>query len=126
MRSPIHLFYITGSIVAAMSAAVGIAAESPMLFGFVPGIIGATMAGIATLRFLRRKTDLAGFVATICGFVYYQAFQANPITLPEFAASLVSIPPQDQMVGMFLGNLTTAMLLVSYYVVGFTISYTSV
>src|SRR5581483_8754749 len=60
--------------------------------------------------------DLAGFIATTCGFVFYQAYQANPVTLPDFAASLESIPQADKLLGVFLGNLTTALLLISYHV----------
>jgi hypothetical protein len=112
-----HLAYIVGSFVAAFIAFIGILSASPLLYGLVPGIFGGVMAAIATVRFLKDKTDLAGFVATICGFIFYQEFQANPVTLPDFSASLQSIPLQDQAVGIVLSNLTTAMLLISYRVV---------
>jgi hypothetical protein len=114
--SSFHLAYIIGSFAAAFIALIGILSESPVLYGTVPGIIGGILAGIATVRFLKDKTDLAGFIATICGFIFYQAFQANPVTLPEFSASLQEIPLQDQAVGIFLSNLTTATLLISYHI----------
>ena len=117
MKNSFHLAYIVGSVVAAFVALTGILCESPVLYGTVPGIIGGILAGIATFRFLKDKADLTGFIATICGFIYYQEFQANPVTLPEFSASLQSIPIQDQAVGMFLSNLTTAMLLIAYHII---------
>jgi hypothetical protein len=117
MHTSHHLVYIIGSFVAALIAALGIFAGSPLLYGIVPGLIGATLAGVATVRFLRHKADLAGFIATACGFIYYQAFQGNPVMLPEFSASLLVIAPVDQYVGIFLGNFTAGMLLLSYYAV---------
>jgi hypothetical protein len=112
--SSFHLAYIVTSCAAAFVALVGILSGSSILYGIVPGIIGGIMAAIATVRFLKDKTDLAGFVATLCGFIFYQEFQANPVTLPDFAASLQQIPVQDQAVGLVLSNLTTALLLISY------------
>jgi hypothetical protein len=115
--SSFHLAYIAGSFAAAFVALTGILTESPLLYGIVPGIIGGISAAIATVRFLKDKTDLAGFIATVCGFIYYQEYQANPVTMPEFSASLHSIPMQDQALGLFLSNLTTALLLISCHVV---------
>jgi hypothetical protein len=117
MNATHHFVYIAGSLAAALIASVGIFVESPLLYGLVPGLIGGTLAGIATVRFLQHKVDLAGFVATTCGFVFYQAFQANPVMLPEFSASLAVVAPVDQLVGIFLGNFTTGMLLLSYHAV---------
>jgi hypothetical protein len=108
-----HIAYIFGSVLAAALACLGIWIESPVLYGIVPGIIGGTMALVAAVRFFRSKVDLAGFISTFCGFVYYQAYQANPVMLPEFTGYMFEIPKQDQMVGIGLANLTTAMLLVS-------------
>jgi hypothetical protein len=106
-----HLGYIAGSVAAAFLALLGICYDSPALYTTVPGIIGGIMAGIATMRFLKDKTDLAGFIATTCGFVFYQAFQTNPVTQGEFVVSLQAIPIQDKAIGLVLANLTTAMLL---------------
>jgi len=112
-----HIFYIIGSFAAAIIALIGILYNSPLLYTTAPGLIGGLMAAIAALRFCIHKTDLAGFVATLCGFVFYQAFQANPVTQQEFVGSIQSIPIQDQAVGIFLANLTTAMLLISCRIV---------
>ena len=117
MNAPYHAGYVAGSFLAALVAAVGIYVESPVLYGIVPGIVGGALAAVATVRFLRDKVDLAGFIATVCGFVFYQAFQANPVMLPEFSASLVAIPPVDQVIGIFLGNFTTGMLLLAHHAV---------
>jgi hypothetical protein len=117
MNAGFHPLYIVGSLLAAFLAAAGILIEAPLLYGTIPGIIGGIMAGIAAVRFLKRKIDLVGFATTACGFIYYQAFQANPVMLPEFSGSLIGIPKQDQVVGIFLANLTTAMLLIAYHVV---------
>jgi hypothetical protein len=106
-----HVAYIAGSVLAALLATVGIWADMPVLYGIAPGIIGGVMALVASVRFFKGKKDLAGFVATFCGFVYYQAYQANPVMLPEFTGYMIPIPKQDQMVGIALANLTTAMLL---------------
>ncbi len=106
-----HIVYILGSILAAVLAGIGIWAELPGLYGTIPGIIGGAMALVAALRFFRGKKDLAGFIATFCGFVYYQAYQANPVMLPDFTGYMIAIPKQDQLVGIVLANLTTAMLL---------------
>ncbi len=108
-----HFAYIAGSFIAALVACIGIWTESPILYGIVPGIIGGVMALIAAIRFFRGKRDLAGFIATSCGFVYYQAYQANPVMLPEFTGYMIPIPRQDQLVGIALANLTAAMLLIS-------------
>jgi hypothetical protein len=108
-----HGFYIVGSVVAALLASVGVWTEQPILYGILPGVIGGFMAIVGAVRFFRGKQDLAGFIATFCGFVYYQAYQANPVMLPEFTGYLLPIPKQDQVVGMALANLTTAILLVS-------------
>lgn len=108
-----HVAYILGSVLAALIACVGMWIEVPVLYGIVPGVIGGIMAVVAAVRFFRGKVDLAGFIATFCGFVYYQAYQANPVMLPEFTGYLIPIPKQDQVVGIALANLTTAMLLVS-------------
>lgn len=113
MNKLYHLFYIAGSIIAATLGALGIWLESPVLYGIVPGIIGASTAAVAVTRFFRDKTDLAGFAATAIGFVYYQMYQANPVMLPAFTATLSSIPVPDQMCGVIFGNLTTALLLIS-------------
>src|ERR1039458_3430745 len=113
-----HLAYIIGSFVAALIALAGILSESPMLYGTIPGIIGGAMAIFATVRFLKEKKDLPGFIATICGFIYYQEFQANPVTQPDFVASLQSVPIQDQAIGIFLSNLIPAMLLISCHIIG--------
>lgn len=118
MRADLHGWYIVGSLLAAFSAVAGILLESPFLYGIVPGIIGGGGALVATLRFIRRKIDLLGFVATSCGFVFYQAFQANPVMLPEFTASLQAVPVVDQVVGIALGNLTTALLIIAAHIVG--------
>jgi hypothetical protein len=118
MNSTRHIGYIIASVAAAIIASMGVIADSPVLYGIIPGIIGGTALGIATVRFLKHREDLAGFVATLCGFVFYQGFQANPVTLPEFSDSLAQIPIQDQIVGIFLSNLTTAMLLIAFHVVG--------
>ena len=93
----------------------GIAAHVPFIYGTIPGILGGTLAIIAATRFFRDKKDLAGLIATACGFIYYQAYQANPFTLPDFTSYIAVIPEQDQLFGIFLANLTTAMLLVSYH-----------
>jgi hypothetical protein len=116
-----HFFYIAGSFVAAFIAVAGIFSDSPLLYATVPGIIGGIFAAIATVRLMKDKIDLAGFVATSCGFVFYQAFQANPVTQPEFVASLQSIPIQDKAIGIFLSNLTTAMLLLSCRIVSISL-----
>jgi hypothetical protein len=112
-----HFAYIVGSLVAAIIALAGILSESPMLYGTVPGIIGGAMAIFATVRFLKEKKDLPGFIATICGFIYYQEFQANPVTQPDFVTSLQSIPIQDQAIGIFLSNLVPAILLISLHLI---------
>jgi hypothetical protein len=117
MKSPHHAVYIVASLAAALIAALGVVAGSPILYATVPGIIGGVIACVAAVRFLKDQQDLAGFVATLCGFVYYQAFQANPVMLPEFSDSLAPIAIQDQVVGMFLSNLTTALLLIAYHAV---------
>jgi hypothetical protein len=108
-----HIAYILGSVIAALLAGIGIWFEMPVLYGIIPGIIGGIMAFVAAVRFFRGKADLAGFIATFCGFVYYQAYQANPVMLPEFTGYMIAIPKQDQLVGIVLANLTTAMLLFS-------------
>ncbi len=108
-----HVAYILGSVVAALVASVGIWTESPVLYGIIPGVIGGAMALTAAVRFFRGKTDLVGFVSTFCGFVYYQAYQANPVMLPEFTGYMIPIPKQDQIVGIALANLTAAILLLS-------------
>jgi len=112
-----HAIYIAGSLLAAVIASIGIWNESPALYGILPGLIGGTMAVVAAARFFRRKEDLAGLIATFCGFVYYQAYQANPVILPDFAGYLIPIPKQDQLVGIALANLTTAMLLIATHAV---------
>ena len=94
-------------------ASLGIWIEIPFLYGIVPGVIGGIMAIVAAVRFFRNKSDLAGFIATFCGFVYYQAYQANPVMLPDFTGYMIPIPKQDQVVGIALANLTTALLLLS-------------
>lgn len=111
-----HGAYIIGSVLAAILASAGVWMELPVLYGPLPGVIGAVMLAIASVRFFKGKKDLAGFIATFCGFVYYQAYQANPVMLPEFTGYLIPIPKQDQVVGIALANLTTAILLVSYRV----------
>lgn len=112
-----HAIYIAGSLLAALIACVGIWIDSPNLYGIVPGVIGGVMALVAAARFFRNKVDLAGFIATFCGFVYYQAYQANPVILPEFTGYMIPIPKQDQMVGIALANLTTAMLLAAQHAI---------
>jgi hypothetical protein len=111
-----HAAYFAGSVLAAIFACIGIWIGMPALYGVVPGVIGAVMALVAAIRFFRGKTDLAGFIATFCGFVYYQAYQANPVMLPDFTGYMIPIPKQDQVVGIALANLTTAMLLAARYV----------
>jgi hypothetical protein len=117
MTSSYHALYIAGSIIAALVALAGTAFDLPLLYATLPGIIGGACAAVAAVRFLRNKEDLAGFIATICGFVYYQAFQGNPVMLPEFSASLAAVAMPDKLAGLFLGNLTTAMFLISYHAV---------
>lgn len=97
---------------------MGIFANEPALYGIVPGIMGGAMAAVATARFLKYKVDLAGFAATVCGFVFYQAFQANPVTLPEFSASLTAVDTTDKVLAIFLGNFTTGLLLIASQLVG--------
>ena len=117
MQAELHTTYIAGSFGAALVAVMGIMMESPVVYGIVPGLIGGALALIAGIRFLKYKVDLAGFVATACGFVFYQAFQANPVMLPEFTATLAAIPQIDQIVGIFLGNFTAGLLLISHHLV---------
>ena len=117
MNTPYHFAYIVGSFVAALIATAGIMVDAPVLYGIVPGLIGGSLAGMATIRFLKDKIDLAGFVATTCGFIFYQAFQANPVMLPEFTATLSIVAPIDKVVGIFLGNFTTGMLLLAHHAV---------
>lgn len=119
MKSSLHGFYIGASLLAAVVACLGILADSPVLYGTIPGIIGAITALVATYRFLKYRIDLAGFVATTSGFVFYQAFQANPVTLPDFTAGMVSVETIDRITAMFLGNFTSGMLLLAYLAVGF-------
>ncbi len=116
MKSPYHTAYIFWSAFAAVIALAGTLADWPILYATVPGIIGGSMAALASWRFCMKKQDLAGFIATICGFIYYQEFQANPVTLPDFSASLVGLAMQDKALGLFLANLTTAMLLISCHI----------
>ena len=113
MKTSLHPHYVAGSFVAALIAAMGIVTNEPILYATLPGLIGGVLAVIATVRFLKDKMDLAGFVATVCGFVFYQAFQANPVMLPEFTASLEAIGETDKMIGIFLGNFTTGLLLLA-------------
>ena len=115
MNSSYHPFYIACSLIAALLAAVGIVGQIPILYGIVPGLIGGISAGVAAVQFFREKRDLAGFAANISGFVFYQAFQANPAMLPEFTTYIAPIPLQDQVVGIVLSNLTVAMLLGAYH-----------
>jgi hypothetical protein len=112
-----HFLYIAGSLLSTMVAALGIWTESPVFYGIVPGLIGGSMAAVAAGRFFKDKTDLVGLTATVIGFVYYQAYQANPVMLPAFTASLGSIEIQDQLTGVIFGNLTTALLLLAYWIV---------
>ncbi len=114
MNGYYHGLYIAASFVAALIAVAGIVSDSPIVYGIVPGIIGGTMFVVATVRFFRSKTDLAGFVANLCGFIYYQAYQANPVMLPNFTGYLIPIPKPDQVIGIALSNLTVAMLLGAY------------
>jgi hypothetical protein len=116
MKASFHPLYIAGSVIAGLVAVFGIAADSPVVYGIVPGIIGGAMVIIAGVRFFRDRTDLVGFVSTGLGFVYYQAYQANPVMLPVFTASLFSVPKEDQTIGILLSNLTAALLLVGYRV----------
>lgn len=109
-----HLIYILGSFVSAFVAAGGVAVEEPILYAYMPGLIGATCALIASLRFLKDKQDLAGLIATFCGFGFYQAFQANPVTLPDFTADLDKLAPVDTIPAVFLGNLTTGLMLLAH------------
>jgi hypothetical protein len=118
MNTSYHVGYILASLAAAIIAAVGMTVDSPFCYGIAPGVIGGTVALVAAVRFLKHKKDLAGFVATLCGFVYYQAFQANPATLPLFSDMLVQIPIQDKVAGIFLSNLTTGLLLMACEVLG--------
>ena len=113
MKGPRHALYIAGSGLAAAIAGVGIGLGIPALYGIVPGVIGALMALAAAIRLFRDKRDLSGFIATSCGFVFYQAYQANPVTLPDFASTLALIPVRDQVAGIVLANLTTALLLLA-------------
>ena len=114
MNDSFHTLYIVGSFLAAAIAALGMMIESPAVYGFFPGVIGLTLMVIGTVRFFKHKTDLAGFIATVCGFIFYQAFQANPVTLREFEAGIAVVAPLDKTLGLFLGNFTTGMLLLSY------------
>lgn len=118
MKEPIHIVYFLGSVAAAGIAAAGIAGQAPVVYGIIPGIIGGVLALIAAYRFLIRRRDLIGFTATTCGFVFYQAYQANPVTLPDFTTYIAEIPLQDQIVGIILANLTAAFLLLAYHLVG--------
>jgi hypothetical protein len=120
-----HFKYIAGSIAAAFIALVGIVTDSPALYAVIPGIIGGGMAAVASWRFCSKKEDLAGFIATVCGFVYYQMFQANPVTLPDFSASMASIAMPDKAIGLFLGNLTTAFLLISCHIMSIALHRTT-
>ncbi len=113
MNAGFHALYILGSVVAALVAGLGIALGEPVLYGIIPGIIGGLLTIIAAYRFFRHKQDLVGFVATLLGFVYYQAYQANPVMLPVFSATLTSISPQDQVIGIVLSNLTAAAFLLA-------------
>ncbi len=114
MTNSYHRAYVISSLVAALLAAMGVVIESPVLYGYVPGMIGGVCAAIASVRFLKHKEDLVGFIATVCGFVFYQAFQANPVTLPEFSQSLEALSSIDTTTGVFLGNFTTGMLLLAH------------
>ena len=113
----VHGYYICGSLLCAVIAALGMYIDSRVLYAMVPGVLGAAMAAFACYRFARQKVDLAGLVATTSGFIFYQAFQANPATLAEFSAGLASIEPVDKVTGIFLGNFTSGMLLIAYGVV---------
>ena len=117
MNGYYHALYIGASVVSAIIAVSGIIIDSPMVYGVIPGVIGGIMFLIALVRFFKHRADLSGFVANLCGFVYYQAYQANPVMLPEFTAYILPIPKQDQVVGIALANLTTALLLVAYRLV---------
>ncbi len=119
MKSNLHPLYIAGSIASALVAAGGILAHAPIVYGVIPGLIGGILAAVAAVQFFWKKEDLAGFVATVCGFVFYQAYQANPLTLPDFTAYIDVIPEQDQVAGILLSNLTAAMLLIAYHIVSF-------
>jgi len=114
---PYRIAYIVSSFAAALIAVIGIWLETPVLYGIVPGVLGGIATVVATIRFLKYRVDLAGFVATTCGFIFYQAFQANPVMLPEFTASLSAVPLVDQVGGIFLGNFTTGMILLAYLAV---------
>lgn len=117
MNGALHALYIAGSLLAGLLAVVGIVVNEPALYAIVPGLIGGLMAAVASFRFLKRKVDLAGFVATVCGFVFYQAFQLNPVTLPDFVVMLEGLQETDKLVGIFLGNFTTGMLLLACHAV---------
>lgn len=114
MNSTYHRAYIISSFLAALIAAAGVAVEAPVLYGYAPGVIGGVCAAIASVRFLKYKEDLAGFIATVSGFVFYQAFQANPVTLPEFTLSMETLARADTIPGLFLGNSMTALLLLAH------------
>jgi hypothetical protein len=117
VRSSLHNLYIAGSLLAAVIATLGMAIESPPIYGIFPGVIGLVMMIVSSVRFFKHKTDLAGFVATVCGFVFYQAFQANPLTLREFSNSIAAIAPIDRNLGIFFGNFTTGLVLIGYRIV---------
>ena len=117
MNSSYHFAYIMGSVIAAIIAAVGMMIDSPVLYGVIPGVIGGVLAAVAAIRFVRMKTDLAGTIAAVCGFVYYQMSQAYPVTLPIFSAYIATIPIQDKIAGIVFSNLTTALLLVSFHAI---------
>jgi hypothetical protein len=117
MNGYYHALYIVASAICAIVAVSGIIADVPMVYGIIPGVIGGIMFVISAVRFFKHKADLAGFVANLCGFVYYQAYQANPVMLPDFTAYVLPIPKQDQVLGIALANLTVAMLLGAYQAV---------
>lgn len=118
MNGSLHLAYVGGSLLAGILSVVGLSAETPFLYTTLPGLIGLLMVAVASVRFVVHKKDLAGFVATFSGFVFYQAFQANPVTQPEFIATLASLQDPDRYIGLFLGNFTAGMLLIANAAVG--------
>jgi hypothetical protein len=117
VKSSLHKVYIGGSLLAAIIATWGIFEDSPIFYGIIPGIIGGALSAVAAVRFFKFKIDLAGFAATTSGFVYYQAFQANPATLPDFTTGMASVEQIDRATGIFLGNFTAGMLLIAFHLV---------
>lgn len=99
-----HIEYILLGTIGTIIGLLGTFGGNDVLSFYIPSLIGAYCAAAATVRLALNKQDLVGFAVAVPTFIFYQAYQINPLNHGELLYELQRFQINEIEIGNALSN----------------------